>query len=94
MRLNPHELNTIRATLHACDPTGRIRLFGSRADDTRRGGDIDLYFEPSRTIDPKTALLLQYQLTHRCDTQVDLLIRNPEQPLQPIHKIAEAGVEL
>lgn len=94
MRLNPDELQAIRRTLLGADPAGQIRLFGSRADDNRRGGDIDLYFEPSRPIDAKTALLLQYQLTYRCDTQVDLLIRNPGQPIQPIHQIAAAGIAL
>ena len=35
------------------DPAGRIYLYGSRADDKRRGGDIDIYFQASRPIELK-----------------------------------------
>lgn len=89
MRLNTTELQAVRALLGALDPAGRIYLYGSRANDQRRGGDIDLYLQASRPIDLKTRLTTQYRLELACDTRVDLLIKNPDQPNQPIHKIAE-----
>ena len=94
MRLNPTELSAIRTTLGALDPHGRIYLFGSRADDMRKGGDIDLFLEASRAIDLKTALTTQYRLSGACDTKVDLLIKTPEQTEQPIHQIARRGIRL
>lgn len=94
MRLSAHELQSIRDTLLAQDANGRIWLFGSRTDDARRGGDIDLYFETSQPISLKTALALEYRLASLCDTKVDLLVRNPGQVEKPIHAIAKKGVPL
>jgi hypothetical protein len=42
MRLSDVELDAIRRTIANLDPEARVYLFGSRTDDTRRGGDIDL----------------------------------------------------
>jgi len=94
MRLSATELNVLREELRTADPAGRAYLFGSRMDDARRGGDIDVYFEATRPIDLKTALALQYRLISRCGEKVDLLIRNPGQPEQPIHAIARQGIPL
>jgi predicted nucleotidyltransferase len=95
MRLNNTELKALRAILGELDPAGRIYLYGSRADDTRRGGDIDIYLQASRPIELKTRLLTQYRLQQACDTRVDLLVKNPAQPELPIHQIAvERGILL
>lgn len=94
MRLNANELNAIRTTLAAADPDGRIYLFGSRVDDKRRGGDIDVFLEASHQIDAKTALRLEYRIGAACDTKVDLLIKAPDQEDLPIHKIARGGIRL
>ena len=42
MRLSQTEIETISQTIGSLDDRARIRLFGSRADDAKRGGDIDL----------------------------------------------------
>jgi predicted nucleotidyltransferase len=90
MRLSPIELNALRTIMGELDPVGRIYLYGSRADNTRRGGDIDIYLQASRTIDLKTRLRTQYRLQQACDTRVDLLVKNPQQPEQAIHQLAVA----
>ena len=56
MRLKSNELNALRSILIKLDPAGHIYLYGSRADDQRRGGDIDVYLEASRPIDLRTML--------------------------------------
>ena len=95
MRLSAIELTALRSIIGALDPAGCIYLYGSRADDTRRGGDIDVYLQASRPIDLKTRLRTQYRLEVACDTRVDLLVKDPEQAIQPIHQIAtEQGVLL
>ena len=95
MRLSPTEHQALRTLLGELDPAGRIYLFGSRTDDARRGGDIDIYLQASRPIDLKTRLLTQYRLEAACDTRVDLTIQNPGQAPEPIHLIAqEQGILL
>ena len=44
VRLTPDEVIAIRASANeAFGPSAVVRLFGSRLDDGRRGGDIDLH---------------------------------------------------
>jgi uncharacterized protein len=42
MRLSEQEKDAIVSTITSYDPEARIILFGSRADDAKKGGDIDL----------------------------------------------------
>lgn len=44
MRLNQNYINTIKKYFDKYFINGKVYLFGSRVDDTKRGGDIDLYF--------------------------------------------------
>ncbi|HSO83521.1 MAG TPA: nucleotidyltransferase domain-containing protein, partial [Thiocapsa sp.] len=57
MRLNPTEIAAIeRAARETFAPRSTIRLFGSRPDDSRRGGDIDLIdllVEPPAPLSPQ-----------------------------------------
>ena len=48
MRLSHQEASSIRQTVHALDPDAGIYLFGSRVDDNKRGGDIDLLIMSDR----------------------------------------------
>ena len=42
MRLSTKEINLLKSQLKALSESAQIYLFGSRVDDTIRGGDIDL----------------------------------------------------
>lgn len=42
MRLSSQELRAIKEVVAALDPTAKVYLFGSRVDDKKTGGDIDL----------------------------------------------------
>lgn len=46
MRLKPEEVAAIKeAAAETFGDTAVVRLFGSRVDDSERGGDIDLHIE-------------------------------------------------
>ncbi len=66
MRLSPFEQSAIAEAAHAVLPAGsRVLLFGSRTDDTRRGGDIDLLVEPPAPVDTSEESALRSRLTVR-----------------------------
>ncbi len=43
MRLNKEYIDVIKDNFNRVFQKGEIYLFGSRVDDTKKGGDIDLY---------------------------------------------------
>ena len=64
MRLRELEKKSIVKTIKAVDPEAKIYLFGSRVDDNRRGGDIDLLIITDKlTYDDKLAIKKQIQLS-------------------------------
>jgi predicted nucleotidyltransferase len=77
MRLSEHERDVIReAATEVFGPDVRVMLFGSRVDDTKRGGDIDLFVEPSDSADIITKKIrLAAQLQIRLGEQkIDIVV--------------------
>ena len=74
MRLSETERQAIRGAIGARDPDADVYLFGSRADDNARGGDIDLLVL-SKTIDFKKKLDILVDLTEQLGEQrIDLVV--------------------
>jgi len=42
MRITEHEKNVIIDAVKTTDPNAKVWLFGSRVDDNKKGGDIDI----------------------------------------------------
>lgn len=73
MRLTQRETAVIREAANRCfGPEAVVRLFGSRLDDRKRGGDIDLYVETTFD-DREVALRRIRMLTYPSDELVATL---------------------
>jgi predicted nucleotidyltransferase len=60
MRLTQGELETIKQVFLEVFENGEIYLFGSRLDDSKRGGDIDLFIKTAhknKILDKKISFL-------------------------------------
>lgn len=94
MRLTPSQTQLIgeRIRLHF-GAQAKIWLFGSRVDDGKRGGDVDLYVETDYP-ELLPELRCKISLEEALDLHVDLVIKKPGDN-HPIHQIAKAeGVRL
>jgi len=91
VRLEPDEIRAIKAAAsYAFGPDATIRLFGSRADDDRKGGDIDLHVEVAPETDVWGARSrFEENLFARIEPQrVDVIVRRRDQPERGIDLIA------
>ncbi|MEB3196457.1 MAG: nucleotidyltransferase domain-containing protein [Candidatus Sericytochromatia bacterium] len=88
VRLNEQQQQAIVTTFHEVFGEGRVLLFGSRTDDTRKGGDIDLYAQPAaRDALMEKRVTFLARLKRRIGEQkVDLVIASD--PARPIEQAA------
>ncbi|BDX03985.1 hypothetical protein MACH16_27330 [Marinomonas pontica] len=100
MRLTKQQVDVIKQVLFKHFGEGsELRLFGSRADDNARGGDIDLYIEPDLhsaddIVEAKLNALVELHLLLG-DQKIDLVINRKSGRFLPIYKIAkESGIRL
>lgn len=95
MRLSPQEIETIREAVRQMDREAEIYLFGSRANDAARGGDIDLLIVSNR-LGFRDMLRLRMNILDRIGwQQLDLVVRRPDELDEPLAAVARAtGVRL
>lgn len=95
MRLTTDQIEAIRQRIHShLGADARIWLFGSRVDDSRRGGDVDLYVEPETQPGLAARLQCKSAIADALDLDVDLIVQQPGRDL-PIYRIAkQSGVTL
>ena len=99
MRLKDYQVKAIKDAAQRCfGPNARVYLFGSRTDDTRRGGDIDLYIESDTPIPDRSRRQRRFEmdlLKALGERRIDIVLWDPEITTQGIHRRAkETGVEL
>lgn len=86
MRLPDADRAAITEAAHAVLPIGsRVMLFGSRTDDTRRGGDIDLLVEPPTPLSASALVQLRTCLAARMyrlmgERRIDILVAAASEP--------------
>jgi predicted nucleotidyltransferase len=99
MRLSPLAIQAIRAAaLRYFGEQARVWLFGSRVDNSAKGGDIDLYVESPQALDNaveragRMSAAIQMALGEQ---KIDIVVAHPGSPRQRIHDIAkQTGVLL
>lgn len=99
MRLAHEQIEAIRqSTAEVYGSDASVWLFGSRVDDNKRGGDIDLLIVPGR-YDEDNVLLRKLRFLSRLERQlgerkIDVIVEIPGDP-RPIVEIAhQTGVRL
>jgi predicted nucleotidyltransferase len=99
MRLSQEQVAAIRISV--CEVFGadaKVWLFGSRVDDSRRGGDIDLLVRPAAT-HVSSSLISKVRLLHKLEgrigeRKVDVVVEAADDA-RPIVRVAhETGVQL
>ncbi len=99
MRITKEEKEIIISTIRKYfGNDSNIYLFGSRINDTKKGGDIDLYVESNLPIKElikakvKVLVELEDKLGER---KIDIVIKNKEIEEELIHRIAKKeGIKL
>ena len=97
MRLSDFERATLKQTTQACfGDDAVVWLFGSRADDDTRGGDIDLLVQthltaPEQLVQARTQFLAMVHMLLG-EQKIDVLIDFPSrQSRAPIYALAYAS---
>jgi len=101
MRLTPQQIHSIKqVAFEVFGSAAQVYLFGSRVDDQRRGGDIDLYVAQTdlsmdAQLDAKLKFLVKIK-QQLGDQRIDLVFApTPGQAVLPIHRMAQqTGVPL
>jgi predicted nucleotidyltransferase len=99
MRLTAEQIAYIKSAAHAVLGDGaRVTLFGSRVDDAKKGGDIDLLFETNHPVaNPASTIGQIYVALIRSlgDRKIDILLQDPLTAASPVFDIAKkTGVQL
>lgn len=99
MRLTEEYAATIRAGVRKIfGPDARVWLFGSRTDDSARGGDIDLYIEadcPAEKITSLEGRLYAFLIRRLGEQRIDIVVRPFTATPRPIDEEAKrTGVRL
>ena len=99
MRLSPIEIDTIKSeTVQQFGADARVFLFGSRLDDSQRGGDIDLLVDlpQPQANKVRAALRMNARLQMQLGIQkIDILLLDPQTAQLSIHHAAlRTGIEL
>jgi predicted nucleotidyltransferase len=91
MRLTPAQIDTINSTATAVLGQGvQVWLYGSRLDDQRRGGDVDLLIESARQTTVMDRARFKYQVESALQLPVDVLMVQTGQSASPFETIARS----
>ena len=95
MRLSSNQVEAIKQeTEHFFGAQAKVWLFGSRVDDTAKGGDIDLYVETDAADVTLATARARGELSDRRGRHVDLVVNNHTGDEPIFHIARQQGVRL
>jgi predicted nucleotidyltransferase len=93
MRLTEHQVQAIRdATLEVVGHAAPVWLFGSRTNETSRGGDVDLMVQLNDPVNDPASLMIKLATKvskSMYGRKVDVLIDAPNLKHFPIHDLVK-----
>ena len=99
MRLNLFQIETIKKTTkEVFGNDAKVYLFGSRIEDEKKGGDIDLLILPNNNIN-STFYLEKIKLLARLkinlgDQKIDIIVKQPEDNRNIVKQALLEGIAL
>ena len=95
MRLSTSQIEAIKQEAeHFFGVGAQVWLFGSRVDDTKKGGDIDLYVETDAVEVILAAARARSELAEKLGRYVDLVVNNHTNDAPIFHIAKSQGVRL
>ncbi len=91
MRLTHAQIDAIQSTAQAVlGQDAQVWLYGSRLDDHRKGGDVDLLIEISQKVSIMRRAKIKYQVEAALQLPVDILMVQTGQTASAFETIARA----
>lgn len=90
VRLSNEYITTIKLLAKKYFDTDEVKIFGSRADLERKGGDIDIFIKTDkkhRLLQSKIAFLRDFELKHG-EQKIDLIIQSGNEEKKYLKKPA------
>ncbi len=89
MRLESQEIQIVRnAAKTILGDRPEIRVFGSRLDDSKRGGDLDLLIESNVAVDALTLADLKWSLEEKLALPVDIIFLEKGKKVSAFQELA------
>ncbi|MCF8420626.1 MAG: nucleotidyltransferase domain-containing protein [Melioribacteraceae bacterium] len=96
VRLNNEYIATIKLLAKKYFDTDEVRIFGSRADLERKGGDIDIFVKTNKKLgllQSKIAFLRDFELKHG-EQKIDLIIQSGDEEKKIFKEAHTHGVRI
>lgn len=93
MRLTAEQIAIIRRTVReVLGDDARVWLFGSRMNDDKRGGDVDIYVESDNIVEAPALVIARLSVRIQRGMEgrkVDIVLSAPNLGRFPIHEVAK-----
>jgi predicted nucleotidyltransferase len=76
MRLSQEEIKVLKDKLKEISPSAKLYLFGSRVDNSKRGGDIDLLVVSENFLKRDLRVLRIEFMKHFGEQKIDIILDN------------------